>query len=211
MLDGTKTWISYAHRASHTLVVVRSGDPSSNGNKHEGLSMFMVPRDSEGLTISPIETIGGNEVNELHSMGGRVPAYALVGEEGDGWRQLMAGLNVERVILAASALGLAQRAFDDALAYVKERKQFGKPIGTFQAQQHRFADLATELLQARLLVRHVAAHRDEARADARPGGVDGQARVHRAREEARSRACRRWAATATPSSTRWSATCARPW
>ena len=160
VLDGTKTWISYAHRASHTLVVVRSGE-SSNGKKHEGLSMFMVPRDAEGLTISPIDTLGGNEVNELAMDGVRLPASALVGEEGDGWRQLMAGLNVERVILGASALGLAQRAFDDALAYVKERNQFGRPVGTFQSQQHRFADLATELVQARLLVRHVAALVDE--------------------------------------------------
>ena len=59
--------------------------------------------------------------------------------------QLMAGLNVERLILAATALGIAQRAFDDALAYVKERKQFGRPIGSFQALKHRIADLATEL------------------------------------------------------------------
>jgi isovaleryl-CoA dehydrogenase len=161
VLDGTKTWISYAHRASHTLVVVRSGDPSANGSKHEGLSMFMVPRDSQGLTISPIDTLGGNEVNEYAMDGVRLPGSALVGEEGNGWRQLMAGLNVERVILGASALGLAQRAFDDALEYVKERKQFGKPIGSFQSQQHRFADLATDLLQARLLVRHVAERIDD--------------------------------------------------
>jgi alkylation response protein AidB-like acyl-CoA dehydrogenase len=57
----------------------------------------------------------------------------------------MAGLNVERLILAATMLGIGQRAFDDALAYAKERKQFGRPIGNFQALQHRFADLATEL------------------------------------------------------------------
>jgi alkylation response protein AidB-like acyl-CoA dehydrogenase len=160
VLDGTKTWISYAHRASHTLIVVRSGEPRGE-NKHEGLSMFMVPRDAAGLTISPIETLGGNEVNEMALDGVRVPESALVGEEGNGWRQLMAGLNVERIILGASALGLAQRAFDDALAYVKERKQFGRPVGTFQSQQHRFADLATDLLQARLLVRHAATLVDE--------------------------------------------------
>ena len=68
----------------------------------------------------------------------------------------MAGLNVERLILAASALGIAQRAFDDLLAYVKERKQFGRPIGSFQALKHRIADLATELECTRLLVYDVA-------------------------------------------------------
>jgi alkylation response protein AidB-like acyl-CoA dehydrogenase len=105
--------------------------------------------------------MGGEETNELHLDGVRVPESALLGTEGNGWIQLMAGLNNERVILAAQALGLAQRAFDDALAYVKERKQFGRPIGSFQAQQHRFAQLATELSQARLLVRWVAGLTDE--------------------------------------------------
>ena len=69
----------------------------------------------------------------------------MLGEVDGGWMQLMAGLNVERLILAATMLGIAQRAFDDVLAYVKERKQFGRPIGSFQALQHRIADLATEL------------------------------------------------------------------
>jgi alkylation response protein AidB-like acyl-CoA dehydrogenase len=73
----------------------------------------------------------------------------------------MAGLNNERVILAALALGLAQRAFDDALAYAKERRQFGRPVGSFQAISHRFADLATDLAQVRLLVRWVARLTDE--------------------------------------------------
>src|ERR671920_2331291 len=91
----------------------------------------------------------------------RVPEAALLGQEGGGWIQLMSGLNYERVILSATALGLAQRAFDDALAYVKERKQFGRPVGSFQALQHRFADRATELAQVRLLVRWVARMTDE--------------------------------------------------
>jgi alkylation response protein AidB-like acyl-CoA dehydrogenase len=125
------------------------------------MSMIFVPHDAEGFTITPIKTLGGEETNELHLDGVRVPESALLGVEGGGWTQLMAGLNNERVILAASALGLAQRAFDDALAYSKERKQFGRPIGTFQAIQHKFADLATGLAQARLLVRFVARLTDE--------------------------------------------------
>ena len=68
----------------------------------------------------------------------------------------MAGLNVERLILAATALGIAQRAFDDVLDYIKERKQFGRPIGSFQVLKHRIADLATELECTRLLVYDVA-------------------------------------------------------
>jgi isovaleryl-CoA dehydrogenase len=158
VLSGSKMWCSFAHKASHTLIVCRS---QRGSDKHEGLSMIFVPRDAEGLTITPIETLGGTETNELHLDGVRVPEDALLGTEGNGWIQLMAGLNYERVILAATALGLAQRAFDDALAYVKERKQFGRPVGSFQAIQHKFADLATQLAQVRLLVRWVARLTDE--------------------------------------------------
>ena len=159
VLSGAKMWCSYAHKASHILIVCRSGE--QNGNPHEGMSMILVPRDAEGMTLTPIPTLGGKETNEIHLDDVRVPEDALLGAEGNGWLQLMAGLNNERVILGASALGLAQRAFDDALAYAKERRQFGRPIGTFQAIQHKFADLATDLAQTRLLVRWVARMTDE--------------------------------------------------
>ncbi|HYN63999.1 MAG: acyl-CoA dehydrogenase family protein [Actinomycetota bacterium] len=158
VLSGAKMWCSYAHKASHTLIVCRTGEGSE---RHEGLSMIFVPHDAEGLTITPIDTMGGRETNELHLDDVRVPEDALLGTEGNGWIQLMAGLNYERTILAATALGLAQRAFDDTLAYVKERRQFGRPVGSFQALQHRLAELATELAQVRLLVRWVARLTDE--------------------------------------------------
>ena len=95
--------------------------------------MILVPREAPGMTVTPIPTLGGEETNEIHLDGVRVPEDALLGTEGGGWTQLMAGLNYERTILAATSLGLAQRAFDDALAYAKERRQFGRPIGSFQA------------------------------------------------------------------------------
>jgi isovaleryl-CoA dehydrogenase len=158
VLNGSKMWCSYAHKASHILIVCRTERGES---PHEGMSMIFVPRDADGLTITPISTLGGEETNELYLEDCRVPEDALLGTEGNGWLQLMAGLNNERVILGASALGLAQRAFDDALAYAKERQQFGRPIGAFQAIQHKFATLATELAQARLLVRWVARMTDD--------------------------------------------------
>ena len=158
VLSGSKMWCSYAHKASHTLIVCRTGEGSE---RHEGLSMIFVPRGAEGFAITPIETLGGTETSELHLDEVRVPAESLLGEEGGGWIQLMAGLNNERVILGALALGLAQRSFDDTLAYVKERRQFGRPVGSFQALQHRLAQLATELVQARLLLRWVARLTDE--------------------------------------------------
>jgi alkylation response protein AidB-like acyl-CoA dehydrogenase len=158
VLNGSKMWCSYAHKASHILIVCRT---ERGDSPHDGMSMIFVPRDADGLTITPISTLGGEETNELYLEDCRVPEDALLGTAGNGWLQLMAGLNNERVILGASALGLAQRAFDDALAYAKERRQFGRPIGTFQAIQHKFAALATELAQARLLVRWVARMTDE--------------------------------------------------
>ncbi len=158
VLSGSKMWCSFAHKASHVLIVCRTGDPAG---RHEGLSMIFVPRDAEGFTMRQIDTLGGEDTNELHLDDVRVPAENLLGTEGGGWIQLMAGLNKERVILAALALGLGQRAFDDTLSYVKERKQFGRPVGSFQALQHRLADLATDLVQARLLVRWVARLTDE--------------------------------------------------
>jgi isovaleryl-CoA dehydrogenase len=158
VISGSKMWCSFAHKASHTLIVCRTGEGSE---RHEGLSMIFVPRDADGFSMRPIDTLGGEDTNELHLDEVRVPAGNLLGAEGGGWIQLMAGLNNERVILAALALGLGQRAFDDTLAYVKQRHQFGRPVGSFQALQHRLADLATDLVQARLLVRWVARLTDE--------------------------------------------------
>jgi alkylation response protein AidB-like acyl-CoA dehydrogenase len=158
VLNGSKMWCSFAHKASHVLIVCRT---ERTENKHEGMSMIFVPRDAEGFTITPIDTLGGEDTNELHLNDVRVPEDALLGQPGGGWTQLMAGLNKERVILASTALGLAQRAFDDALAYAKERRQFGRPIGTFQALQHKFAEMATDLARTRLLVREVARLTDE--------------------------------------------------
>jgi isovaleryl-CoA dehydrogenase len=158
VLNGQKVFISNAHIADHVLIVCRT---TKGSNKHEGLSMIWIPREVEGMEIVPIETMGGTETNHLYLTDVEVPAEALLGEVDQAWTQLMAGLNVERLILAATMLGIAQRAFDDALAYVKERKQFGRPIGSFQALQHRLADMATEIEAARLMTRWVATLTDE--------------------------------------------------
>jgi alkylation response protein AidB-like acyl-CoA dehydrogenase len=154
VVNGQKTWITAAHAADHILLVCRT---NRTDNKHEGLSMLSVPTDAEGLEVRGIETMGGREVNDVFFTDCHVPADRLLGQQDQAWMQLMAGLNHERLIIAAQALGMAQRAFDDVLAYVKERKQFGRPIGTFQALKHRLADLATEIESTRVLVYDVAA------------------------------------------------------
>jgi isovaleryl-CoA dehydrogenase len=158
VLNGQKVFCSNAHISDHVLVVART---SRGEDKHAGLTMIWVPRDAEGMEVVPIDTMGGRETNHLYFTDCAAPADAVLGEVDQGWMQLMAGLNVERLILAATMLGIAQRAFDDALAYVKERKQFGRPIGSFQALQHRFADLATEIEAARLMTHWVATLTDE--------------------------------------------------
>ena len=158
VLNGQKTWCSNAHLSDFTLVVART---SGTGQKHEGISMFSIPRGTEGMQTSQIDTMGGREVNDIYLTDCFVADDRLVGVEGQGWAQLIAGLNIERVIIGALYLGLAQRAFDDTLRYVKERKQFGKPIGSFQALSQRLADLATELEATRLLVRNTAELVDE--------------------------------------------------
>ncbi|MGW2840299.1 acyl-CoA dehydrogenase family protein [Streptomyces sp. NPDC001493] len=151
VIDGQKTWISNAHCATHILLVARTGE-----DKHGGLTMFHLPAGTAGVEVRRIDTMGGREVNDVFLTGVRLPADAVVGQVDSGWRQLMAGLNHERLFLAANMLGLARRAFDDTVAYVREREQFGRPVGSFQALRHRIADLATEIECTRLLVRETA-------------------------------------------------------
>src|SRR3954453_7756666 len=161
VVNGQKTWTSNAQFAEHILLMVRTAGSES---RHDGLSMLSVPMATAGIEVRPIDTMGGREVNDVFFTDVFVPAERLVGEENRGWSQLMAGLNAERLLIGAVFLGHAQRLFDDVLAYVKEREQFGRPIGTFQVLRHRFADLATELECCRLLVADLA-HRTEVEPD----------------------------------------------
>jgi alkylation response protein AidB-like acyl-CoA dehydrogenase len=154
LVNGHKTWISNAHISEHILLVGRT---TRGESKHDGLTMLNVPAGAAGMELRPIDTMGGREVNDVFFTDCVLPGDALLGGEDHGWTQLMAGLNVERLILAAQALGLARRAFEDTLGYVTERKQFDRPIGSFQALKHRLADLATEIECTRLLVYDVAA------------------------------------------------------
>jgi alkylation response protein AidB-like acyl-CoA dehydrogenase len=157
VLNGQKVFCSNAHIADHVLIVCRT---TKGESKHQGLSMIFVPADDPNMEVKPIDTMGGRETNHLYLNDVEAPEDAVLGEVDQAWTQLMAGLNVERLILAATMLGIGQRAFDDALAYVKERRQFGKPIGSFQALQHRLADIATELEAARLMTHWVASKVD---------------------------------------------------
>lgn len=166
MINGQKTWCTNAHLADSILLVART---ERGDKKHQGLTMFHVPAGTPpGLSIKSIDTMNGTEVNDLYFTDCALPADAVVGEVGQGWAQLMAGLATERLILAAQMLGTAERAFDDCLNFITERTQFGQPVGSFQAVKHRLADLATEIECSRLLVYSVAQQADDPLA---PGGT----------------------------------------
>src|SRR5690606_11783825 len=158
LINGQKTWCSNAHIADHILLIART---STDGGKHDGLTQFMVPTHIDGLEIRGIDTMGGKEVNDLFCTDCFVPDSAVVGEVGHGWKQLMAGVNLERRIGAADMLGTPQRPVAAAAAYGKQREQSARPSGAFQALRHRRAGMAPERECARRLVAHVARTIDE--------------------------------------------------
>jgi len=153
VINGQKTWISAAHVAEHILVLARE---DSSGTKHQGLTLLMVPTNSPGLTIRGIETMEAHTCNDVFFTDVEVPLSAVVGTPRDAWKQLMRGLSIERLIIAAMSVGSAQRALDDVIEYSRGREQFGRPISSFQALRHRIADLATDIEMARVFLYDVA-------------------------------------------------------
>jgi len=166
VIDGRKTWISFAHLAEHLLLLTRTDD---SGDRHDGLSLIMVPRDTLGVEVVPITTMGAHMVNDVYLRGVRVPAENLVGTEGEAWRHIGRGLAVERVIIAAMSVGAAQRALDQLIGWVTQREQFGKPLAKQQALRHRIADLAAQISVVRSYVYDVADRIDRGEEDSLNG------------------------------------------
>ena len=162
VIDGQKTWISAAHIAEHMLVLVRE---EVTGSKHQGLTLLMVPTDTPGIEMREVRTMEARTCNDVFFTGVRVPAEAVVGAPGQGWRQLMRGLSVERMIIAATSIGAARRSLEDAVAYMRQREAFGAPIASYQALRHRVADLATDIEVTRAFVYDVAQAIDDGRED----------------------------------------------
>ncbi|MBB3606014.1 alkylation response protein AidB-like acyl-CoA dehydrogenase [Mycolicibacterium sp. BK556] len=170
IVNGQKTWITAAHLADHLLVLTRT---AAEGSKHQGLTLMYLTTDTPGLEIKPIITMDGHTVNEVFFTDVAVPAANVVGGVGDAWHRLMRGLNVERLIIAAMSIGAARRSVEDTISYVREREQFGRSIGTFQAVRHRLADLVAEIDCCRAYVYQVAAQIDAGLEDqlAREGSI----------------------------------------
>jgi isovaleryl-CoA dehydrogenase len=155
VLNGTKFWITNAPSAD-VLVVYAKTDPAAGAR---GISAFLIEKGLAGFTVSPkLDKMGmrGSDTAELVFDDCEVPAEALMGQEGEGARILMSGLDYERAVLAAGPLGIMQACLDVVLPYVRERKQFGKPIGSFQLVQAKVADMYVALNSARAYVYAVA-------------------------------------------------------
>src|SRR6516162_11427172 len=150
MLNGTKRWITNAGVSTYYTVMAVS-DPAAGPS---GISAFVVEKGDEGFSFGAPERklgIKGSPTRELYFDNCVIPADRLVGEEGEGFRIALATLDHTRVTIAAQALGIAQGALDYATGYVKERRQFGRPIADFQGVQFMLADGAMKLEAARQL------------------------------------------------------------
>jgi alkylation response protein AidB-like acyl-CoA dehydrogenase len=155
VINGSKTFITNGKRAHFCVLVARTDKPAG----YEGFSLFLVDADSPGYQVArTLDKVGmrSSDTGELVFEDVRVPADALLGEEGKGFSQIMWELQGERVVGAAGSLAGAWLAFDRTLEYAKQRRAFGRPIGSFQVQRHRFAEVATELTAAQQLLYDVA-------------------------------------------------------
>jgi alkylation response protein AidB-like acyl-CoA dehydrogenase len=163
VVDGSKTWITNARHAGLIATLVKT-DPAAQP-RHTGISILLVePGQVEVSRDLPKLGYRGVESCELAFAGSRVPATALLGgEEGRGFAQFMAGLELGRVQVAARAVGVAQAALDDALAYAQQRETFGRPIWEHQSVGNLLADMATKVHASRLLVLDAAAGIDAGR------------------------------------------------
>jgi alkylation response protein AidB-like acyl-CoA dehydrogenase len=173
VVTGTKTWITNARHADPLPVLVKT-DPRATP-RHEGMSILLVDADTPGYAVTrDIPKLGykGTESCEVVLEEARVPVGNLLGGvEGRGLQQALSGLETGRINVAARSVGIAQRAYDEALGYARERKAFGQPIAGFQAIQLQLAQMATQLQAARLLVYWAATKVDETgrRADSETG------------------------------------------
>jgi alkylation response protein AidB-like acyl-CoA dehydrogenase len=162
VVNGTKMWVTNGLRAGLVVLLCKT-DPQAQP-AYKGISILFVEKEPgadrfEGITIPPnIEKMGyhGVETTELVFEDHRVPAGNLLGGEGDGFRQVMDGIEVGRVNVSARAVGLATRAFEEAIRYAQQRHAFGKPIAQHQMIQEKIADMGTKLEAARLMLLQAA-------------------------------------------------------
>jgi hypothetical protein len=163
VLTGTKAWITHGGHADFYKVMARTSDPSTGSGSRGGISCFLVPADAEGLSADPPERkmgLTGSATTTLRLERVRVAADRRLGEEGEGLRIALEGLDSGRLGIAAVATGLAQGALDHAVAYAKERETFGRRIIDHQGLAFVLADMAAAVESARAVTLHAARLRD---------------------------------------------------
>ncbi|MGI8328726.1 acyl-CoA dehydrogenase [Actinomadura scrupuli] len=161
VLNGTKMWITNAG-VSRFYTVMAVTDPSAGAR---GISAFVVDAEDEGVSFGPKERklgIKGSPTRQVVLENVRIPGDRLIGAEGTGFKTALATLDHTRITIAAQALGIAQGALDYAIGYVRERRQFGRPVSDFQGVQFMVADMAMRLEAARQLTYHAAVKSERA-------------------------------------------------
>jgi len=174
-LNGRKTYISGVDEAPQVLVVARTGTDEATGRGR--LSMFVVDTDAPGLErqVIPVEVRAPEKQFQLFFDDVVVPADRMIGDEGDGLRQVFVGLNPERILGAALCNGIGRYALEKAAAYAKEREVWGVPIGTHQGVAHPLAVAKVELELARLMTQKAAWLHDHGSGDDRDRKLAGEA------------------------------------
>ncbi|AFM25765.1 acyl-CoA dehydrogenase family protein [Desulfomonile tiedjei] len=160
VVNGTKLYVTSGEVADVYAVMIRTDE----AQKQRGISAFIVEKGTKGFGFGPHEPkmgLNASPTTELHFNDCFIPEENLIGEKGKGFNMALSALNGGRVSIGACSTGLAQQAFDYALAYAHKRHQFGRPIVSFQGLQFLFADLATEIEASRLLVYRAAAMMDQ--------------------------------------------------
>jgi alkylation response protein AidB-like acyl-CoA dehydrogenase len=166
VINGGKAFISGAGSTDVLVLMARTGDAESGAG---GISAFAVPAQAEGIHYGQKEQkMGWNSqpTRQISFDNVRIPANHLLGREGEGFKMAMKALDGGRINIATCSVGAAQGALDHARAYMHERKQFGQPLAGFQALQFKLADMATDLVAARQMVRMAAAKLDAGASDA---------------------------------------------
>ena len=164
LISGSKVFISGAGATDVLVLMARTGGPGPGG-----ISAFAVPADAPGIHYGKKEQkMGWNSqpTRQINFDGVRIPADHLLGQEGEGFKIAMKGLDGGRINIATCSVGAAQGALGHAQRYMHERQQFGRPLASFQALQFKLADMATELVTARQMVRLAASKLDAAAPDA---------------------------------------------
>jgi len=166
VINGTKTFITNGGKAGFYCTMCQTDDEVQPS--YRGISLILVEAEREGLTAADIgDKMGIHMMStaEMNYKDVRVPVSNTIGAEGKGFYQVLEFFDESRILVAAQALGTAQGAYDRALAYVKQREQFGRKIAQFQVTQHKLADMATKIELARLITYKAAWNFDQGRID----------------------------------------------